>query len=90
MKATKRKKVKHMLTALGPTLLQRTQPGAFQKGFWRPVQVAGKHRVPSLRCPSQVTHYPLDIQKEGRVLLREGSCEKQALEIEAEVPKLQP
>lgn len=60
------------------------------KGLRKPVQEVGKFRVPSSLCLSQVTHHPLDTQKEGRILLQEGSCEEQAPQIEAQVSKLQP
>lgn len=40
-------------------------------------------------CLSQVTHRPPDTQKEGRMLVQEGSCEDQAPQI-AQIPKLQP
>lgn len=90
MKATKRTKTKRVLA--GASGLRISNPPSVKpfKGFWWPVQEAGKFSVPSSLCLPQVIHHPLDAQKEGRILLREGSCEEQAPQIEAQVSKLQP
>lgn len=67
----------------GPTHLQPAQPEALQR-----LSEACAGGRPSSLCLSQVTHHPRDAQKEGRMLLQEGSCEERAPQIEAQVSKL--
>lgn len=72
MKTIERTKTKRVLAGT-PGLRISNPPNTKPfEGSRRPVQEAGKFRVPSSLCLSQVTHHPLDARKEGRILLRAG------------------